>query len=191
MCVLDEQPQPARMVRRPSPPAQVVARLPLFAMPLCRNPPHHLSRRRALSASCGDLERLLEDNADEECTQTDLVQHAIDTGDAAPVRLRPHRLSLAKRLGAEEKVKEMAQDTAGQRQKRAYGQRCRGGAGRPSSQVTGCGSTAQIDLRPTNHSPPKTQLADRKVAALSPKHHHRQRRRRHRAPPVDPLGNGG
>ncbi|KAJ8355102.1 hypothetical protein AAFF_G00098080 [Aldrovandia affinis] len=63
---------------------------------------------------CQQLEHLLEDNADlfaardEECAQTDLVQHTIDTGDAALVRLHPHRLSLAKRLGAEEKVKEMA-----------------------------------------------------------------------------------
>ncbi|KAJ8416779.1 hypothetical protein AAFF_G00326570 [Aldrovandia affinis] len=40
---------------------------------------------------------------------------------------------------------------------------------------------ARIDLRPTTHLLPKTQLADRKVAALSPQHH-RQRRRRHRAP---------
>ncbi|KAJ8412039.1 hypothetical protein AAFF_G00143060 [Aldrovandia affinis] len=37
---------------------------------------------------------------------------------------------------------------------------------------------------------PEQQLADRKAAALSPQHH-RQWRRRHRAPPVDPLGNGG
>ncbi|KAJ8417481.1 hypothetical protein AAFF_G00287080 [Aldrovandia affinis] len=50
--------------------------------------------------------------------------------------------------------------------------------------------STKIDLRPTTHSPQKTQLADRKVAALSPQHH-RQQRRRHNTPPVDPLGNGG
>ncbi|KAJ8396481.1 hypothetical protein AAFF_G00017870 [Aldrovandia affinis] len=38
--------------------------------------------------------------------------------------------------------------------------------------------------------PAKTQLPERKVAALSPQHH-LQRRRRHSTPPVDPLGNGG
>ncbi|KAJ8408660.1 hypothetical protein AAFF_G00252950 [Aldrovandia affinis] len=47
--------------------------------------------------------------------------------------------------------------------------------------------STRIDLRPTTHSPPKTQLVERKVAALSPQHH----RRRHSTPPVDPLGNGG
>ncbi|KAJ8412370.1 hypothetical protein AAFF_G00127060 [Aldrovandia affinis] len=52
---------------------------------------------------------------------------------------------------------------------------------RPSATIRGGGPT---------HSPPKTQLAERKVAALSPQHH-RQRRRRHSTPPVNPLGNGG
>ena len=48
------------------------------------------------------LKRLLTDNADlfatcdEECTQMDLVQHTIHTGDAAPICLWPHRLSLPK-----------------------------------------------------------------------------------------------
>ncbi|KAJ8403269.1 hypothetical protein AAFF_G00354860 [Aldrovandia affinis] len=37
------------------PPAQVRAHLPLFAMPLCRNLPHPLSRRQVLSVSCGDV----------------------------------------------------------------------------------------------------------------------------------------
>uniref|UniRef100_A0A8C9VS90 Gypsy retrotransposon integrase-like protein 1 n=1 Tax=Scleropages formosus TaxID=113540 RepID=A0A8C9VS90_SCLFO len=45
---------------------------------------------------------------DEDCTKTDLVRHHIETGGAAPIRLRPHRLALAKRQIAEEKVREMA-----------------------------------------------------------------------------------
>ncbi|KAJ8346684.1 hypothetical protein SKAU_G00280850 [Synaphobranchus kaupii] len=45
---------------------------------------------------------------DEDCTQTELVQHTINTDTAQPIRLRPHRMSPAKRLVAEEKVKEMA-----------------------------------------------------------------------------------
>lgn len=45
---------------------------------------------------------------DEECTQTGLVQHVIDTGTAAPVRLRPHRLPLAKREAAERIIQDMA-----------------------------------------------------------------------------------
>jgi hypothetical protein len=36
------------------------------------------------------------------------VQHAIDTGSVRPIRLRPHRLALAKRQAVEEKVREMA-----------------------------------------------------------------------------------
>ncbi|KAJ8375683.1 hypothetical protein SKAU_G00062630 [Synaphobranchus kaupii] len=60
------------------------------------------------------LESLLDGNADlfavrdEDCTQTELVQHTINTDTAQPIRLRPHRMSPAKRLVAEEKVKEMA-----------------------------------------------------------------------------------
>ncbi|KAJ8349480.1 hypothetical protein SKAU_G00246100 [Synaphobranchus kaupii] len=45
---------------------------------------------------------------DEDCTQTELVQHTINTDTAQPICLRPHRMSPAKRLVAEEKVKEMA-----------------------------------------------------------------------------------
>lgn len=45
---------------------------------------------------------------EEDCTRTGLVQHTIDTGAAAPIRLRPHRLPLAKRQAAEELIKEMA-----------------------------------------------------------------------------------
>ncbi|CAI5657278.1 unnamed protein product [Oreochromis niloticus] len=40
---------------------------------------------------------------DEDCMQTSLVQHDIDTGDARPIRLRPRRLPLAKRAAAEQK----------------------------------------------------------------------------------------
>ncbi|KAJ8349654.1 hypothetical protein SKAU_G00247840 [Synaphobranchus kaupii] len=45
---------------------------------------------------------------DEDCTQTELVQHTMNTNTAQPICLRPHRMSPAKRLVAEEKVKEMA-----------------------------------------------------------------------------------
>ncbi|KAJ8333957.1 hypothetical protein SKAU_G00412760 [Synaphobranchus kaupii] len=60
------------------------------------------------------LKSLLDGNADlfavrdEDCTQTELVQHTINTEPAQPIRLRPHRMSPTKRLVAEEKVKEMA-----------------------------------------------------------------------------------
>ncbi|KAJ8333136.1 hypothetical protein SKAU_G00420320 [Synaphobranchus kaupii] len=60
------------------------------------------------------LKNLLDGNADlfavrdEDCTQTELVRHTINTDTAQPIRLRPHRMSPAKRLVAEEKVKEMA-----------------------------------------------------------------------------------
>ncbi|KAJ8359452.1 hypothetical protein SKAU_G00159770 [Synaphobranchus kaupii] len=60
------------------------------------------------------LKSLLDGNADlfavrdEDCTQTELVQHTINTDTAQPIRLRLHRMSPAKRLVAEEKVKEMA-----------------------------------------------------------------------------------
>ncbi|KAJ8356790.1 hypothetical protein SKAU_G00195840 [Synaphobranchus kaupii] len=60
------------------------------------------------------LKSLLDGNTDlfavrdEDCTQTELVQHIINTDTAQPIRLRPHRMSPAKRLVAEEKVKEMA-----------------------------------------------------------------------------------
>ncbi|KAJ8333601.1 hypothetical protein SKAU_G00416090 [Synaphobranchus kaupii] len=59
------------------------------------------------------LKSLLDGNADlfavrdEDCTQTELVQHTINTDTAQPIRLRPHRMSPAKRLVAEENVKEM------------------------------------------------------------------------------------
>ncbi len=36
------------------------------------------------------------------------MQHHIDTGTAAPIRLRPHRLPLAKRQAAEEMIRDMA-----------------------------------------------------------------------------------
>jgi len=45
---------------------------------------------------------------DEECTQTNLVQHKIDTGTAPPIRLRLYRLALAKREAAERMILEMA-----------------------------------------------------------------------------------
>ncbi|KAJ8351980.1 hypothetical protein SKAU_G00234560 [Synaphobranchus kaupii] len=60
------------------------------------------------------LKSLLDGNADlfavrdEDCTQTELVQHTINADTAQPIRLRPHRMSPAKRLVAEKKVKEMA-----------------------------------------------------------------------------------
>ncbi|KAK2922219.1 hypothetical protein Q8A73_001704 [Channa argus] len=50
------------------------------------------------------LNRLLQDFVDifaakdEDCTRTGLVQHHIDTGDAPPIRLRPHRLPAFQRL---------------------------------------------------------------------------------------------
>ncbi|KAJ8291044.1 hypothetical protein GJAV_G00020760 [Gymnothorax javanicus] len=61
-------------------------------------------------AQSQQLKRLLTSNlnlfavSDEECTQTNLVQHHIDTSDAAPIRLRPHHLSLSKQRAAEEKL---------------------------------------------------------------------------------------
>ena len=45
---------------------------------------------------------------DDECTRTGLVQHTIDTGTAAPIRLRPYRLPLAKREAAEQLVQAMS-----------------------------------------------------------------------------------
>ncbi|RXN05567.1 Retrovirus-related Pol poly from transposon [Labeo rohita] len=45
---------------------------------------------------------------EEDCTRTALVQHHIDTGHAAPIRLCPHRLPLAKRQAAEEMIRDMA-----------------------------------------------------------------------------------
>ena len=45
---------------------------------------------------------------DADCRRTGLVQHAIDTGAARPIRLRPHRLALAIHQAAEDKVREMA-----------------------------------------------------------------------------------
>ncbi len=60
------------------------------------------------------LQHLLRDFVDifaareEDCTRTALVQHHIDTGTAAPIRLRPHRLPLAKRQAAEEMIRDMA-----------------------------------------------------------------------------------
>uniref|UniRef100_A0AAV2MR94 Gypsy retrotransposon integrase-like protein 1 n=1 Tax=Knipowitschia caucasica TaxID=637954 RepID=A0AAV2MR94_KNICA len=44
---------------------------------------------------------------DEDCTQTGLVQHSIDTGSAPPIRLRPHRLALSKRQLAEDMIHKM------------------------------------------------------------------------------------
>lgn len=61
-----------------------------------------------------ELKKLLDDNVDlyaandEDCTRTRLVQHSIDTRSSPPIRLRPHRLPLAKRQVAEEKIREMA-----------------------------------------------------------------------------------
>ncbi|KAL7870763.1 hypothetical protein SRHO_G00082600 [Serrasalmus rhombeus] len=46
--------------------------------------------------------------SERECSRTGLAVHAIDTGDALPVRLRPHRLPLAKHLAAEQQINEMA-----------------------------------------------------------------------------------
>ncbi|KAF7654556.1 hypothetical protein LDENG_00068320 [Lucifuga dentata] len=48
---------------------------------------------------------------DEECTQTGLVQHSIDTGAATPIKLSPHQLPFAERRAAEQIIQEMA--TAG------------------------------------------------------------------------------
>ncbi|XP_039453944.1 LOW QUALITY PROTEIN: uncharacterized protein LOC120432803 [Oreochromis aureus] len=45
---------------------------------------------------------------DEDCMQTSLVQHDIDTGDAQPICLRPRRLPLPS-VAAEQKVREMAE----------------------------------------------------------------------------------
>ncbi|KAL7824866.1 hypothetical protein SRHO_G00343640, partial [Serrasalmus rhombeus] len=46
--------------------------------------------------------------SERECSRMGLAVHAIDTADALPVRLRPHRLPLAKRLAAEQLINEMA-----------------------------------------------------------------------------------
>ncbi|KAL7841611.1 hypothetical protein SRHO_G00253020 [Serrasalmus rhombeus] len=46
---------------------------------------------------------------EEDCTWTSLVQHQIDTGSTAPIRLRAHRLPIAKQQAAERKLKEMAE----------------------------------------------------------------------------------
>lgn len=60
--------------------------------------------------SSNDLKDLLEGNTDlfaardEDCGQTALVQHSIDTGSAQPNRLRPHCLSLNKRQVMDEMV---------------------------------------------------------------------------------------
>ncbi|KAJ8364905.1 hypothetical protein SKAU_G00137360 [Synaphobranchus kaupii] len=75
---------------------------------------HALWQRSSSGLNHQQLKSLLDGNADlfavrdEDCTQTELVQHTINTDTAQPVRLRPHRMSPAKRLVAEEKVKEMA-----------------------------------------------------------------------------------
>ncbi|KAL7863373.1 hypothetical protein SRHO_G00123570 [Serrasalmus rhombeus] len=39
---------------------------------------------------------------EEDCTRTSLVQHQIDTGSTAPIRLRAHRLPIAKQQAAEQ-----------------------------------------------------------------------------------------
>lgn len=44
----------------------------------------------------------------EDCTGTGLVQHHIETGEAVPIRLQPHRLPLAKRQAAEDSIRSMA-----------------------------------------------------------------------------------
>ncbi|KAL6459687.1 hypothetical protein MHYP_G00314460 [Metynnis hypsauchen] len=46
--------------------------------------------------------------SERECTRTSLASHLINTGDAQPIKLRPHRLALAKRVVAERLVREMA-----------------------------------------------------------------------------------
>ncbi|KAJ8361253.1 hypothetical protein SKAU_G00177780 [Synaphobranchus kaupii] len=75
---------------------------------------HALWQRSSSGLDHQQLKSLLDRNADlfavrdEDCTQTELVQHTINTDTAQPIRLRPHRMSPAKRLVAEEKVKEMA-----------------------------------------------------------------------------------
>ncbi|KAK2887927.1 hypothetical protein Q8A73_019375 [Channa argus] len=59
------------------------------------------------------LNRLLQDfidifaARDEDCTRTGLVQHHIDTGDAPPIHLRPHRLPLVKRQAPQELIESM------------------------------------------------------------------------------------
>ncbi|KAJ8360626.1 hypothetical protein SKAU_G00171510 [Synaphobranchus kaupii] len=71
-------------------------------------------QQRARPPAAQKLVGFLDGNADlfavrdEDCTQTELVQHTINTDTAQPIHLRPHRMSPAKRLVAEEKVKEMA-----------------------------------------------------------------------------------
>ncbi|KAK2899767.1 hypothetical protein Q8A73_012896 [Channa argus] len=59
------------------------------------------------------LNRLLQDFVDifaardKDCTRTGLVQHHIDTGDAPPIGLRPHRLPLVKCQAAQELIESM------------------------------------------------------------------------------------
>ncbi|KAJ3607691.1 hypothetical protein NHX12_024742 [Muraenolepis orangiensis] len=63
---------------------------------------------------CQELKKFLDGNIDlyaandKDCTRTRLVQHSINTGSSPPIHLRPHRLALAKRQVAEEKIREMA-----------------------------------------------------------------------------------
>ena len=45
----------------------------------------------------------------QDCTQTYLVQHSIDTGTALPIRLRARRLGFAKQEAAEQMIREMAE----------------------------------------------------------------------------------
>ena len=45
----------------------------------------------------------------QDCTQTNLVQHSIDTGTALPIRLRARRLGFAKQEAAEQMIREMAE----------------------------------------------------------------------------------
>ncbi|XP_076851923.1 heat shock 70 kDa protein 12B [Brachyhypopomus gauderio] len=81
------------------------------------DPVHELWLRCSvgLSASQGELLSELLNRyrglfavSERDCSRTGLASHAIDTGDAKPVRLRPHRLPLTKRVAAERQIREMA-----------------------------------------------------------------------------------
>ncbi|KAJ8380732.1 hypothetical protein SKAU_G00015100 [Synaphobranchus kaupii] len=111
---------PARPLARPPPPAcHTATACPAQTSSACRDDsscprPVATKQQRARPQQPQQLKSLLDGNADlfavrdEDCTQTELVQHTINTDTAQPIRLRPHRMSPAKRLVAEEKVKEMA-----------------------------------------------------------------------------------
>ncbi|KAJ8356690.1 hypothetical protein SKAU_G00194840 [Synaphobranchus kaupii] len=106
---------PARPLARPPPPACHTATACQHkpALPAETTAAVHALWQRSSSGldhqQRQQLKSLLDRNADlfavrdEDCTQTELVQHTINTDTAQPIRLRPHRMSPAKRLVAEEK----------------------------------------------------------------------------------------